>query len=244
MTSPTEAAPPPPDILKDRMIVVHGGSTIILNRPVEFTDLAGAWVTKVPTEETEYEKGLYPRESHFRVMLDVAIGTVDEIVDDYREKLVRCFNTMACQNDDGSWGVIPQLGEASLHKQQEVLDKIHPRGSHGVTPLGCMKIDPKVFIERQKRRDKMDGIKSTTHAQDRDVLMRLVALWQGRRCGGHGTSPPTDDYGSVQQLINALTLLQCDNKKRTEGPVRMECTDAEVKPEAPVESNEHRPAAA
>ncbi len=225
--------PLPPDITRDRMVLVWGGTTFpICDVMVAFPQIPSVWVTKIPIEKHPNEpENAYPHESAFRVACDVVVGTVDEIVENFRDSLIRCWETLACKQPDGSYGVIPSLGEASFRKQTELLER------HGLNkfckPVSAFKVDPKVFQELQDRRNRLNDFTPKQDAFEREHLMRLVGdyLSGGRYLrGGESSSPPTDDTKSCQQLIDALTILRDDQlaleKQRQDEAETRQCPTA------------------
>lgn len=190
-------------------MLIQGGAIIPLlnDGMVHYTDPGVSWVTLIPAENVE----AFPwRERHVRIMHDMQIGTVDELVQDFREKLERAFHLFSCSSPDGTHGVIPSFGEASLRKQTEVLERNNLNGDH--TKDGFLfKADLKAIQARQDRRDNANGYKTRLHGMDRDQLMRLVATWGNRRHGGGSGSSPTDNPRCINDLIKALETLRDDH---------------------------------
>jgi len=215
---------PPPDITKDRLFVVSGGTILPLTEQILLTCSAvPVWLTAVPKEPSEQRKGSYPRERHFRVMHDVQVGTVDELVEHYRQSLTRAYHCMALTPKEGEeQPVIPMMGEASLRKQNEALDAQFPRG--GVVVI-C-KAQPEEYeaflAPKYDKYDKYEDPKPRQTAMERDTLMRLVAAYASRRFreGVEGESlhdlaaGVTDHPLPVQRLIDALTVLKDDAEAR------------------------------
>lgn len=99
-----------------------GGVAVSLAEVMEeISDPAPTWVTLVPTRWNEFEqkrleKGepFYPRERYVRILHDMWVGTVEQLVEHLRENLVRTFDALACKQPDGSWGTIPEIGRAHV----------------------------------------------------------------------------------------------------------------------------------
>jgi hypothetical protein len=204
-------APPPPDITRDRICLITG-SVIVLQHGVfaEPSDAMPCWITLVPRDRSGELPGNYPREWNVRISHVMQIGTVAELVAQFERNMIRCFEALSCKKEDGSWGVIPSLREASLRKQTELLDRVHPVREVD----GPFKIDPKILKMRQQERDRIDGYESALDPSDRDVLMRLVGEWGDRRTGGGDGYGPTDEAKCVQGLIDALVQLRDDRRAR------------------------------
>lgn len=215
--SPGASTLPPPDISKDRLYLIQGGCMVTrADTHVAMLDAAPAWVTLVPVESCEAEQRLgadkvYPRETHVRVMHTLTIGTVDELVADFREKLVRCWEAVTYKPKEGEeQPVIPQFGEPSMRKQNDVLAR------NGITKFTeAFHVDRKKLDDHEKRRVAMTGFHPQQDAYTRDLLMRLVAIWVGRRYPdeadvGKGVLPPTDSVERLDRLIRELTILKQD----------------------------------
>ena len=206
------------DINRDRILCMLGGSVFPLSNGVleNYSDPGAVWIGRIPVEDNEYEKkspNIYPREGEFRVMHELYIGTVDEIVENFRQKLIVAFNTM------------PPTTE-----QAKVLER---HGINKFTEVG-FKASHADLQKREDRRSRLNGFKPRQSAWNRWELKRLVAQWHGRRFHEKGdmyldhdgvkkavpeatltyTVPPTDNPELIQDLINALTILKQDREAR------------------------------
>lgn len=214
-------APPLPDITRDRLLVVGGGATYLLTDVLSLPpDHTPVWVTRVPLEPTEFEKDnpgkAYPREGCFRILHEVIVGTVDELVDIYRQDLIACWRRITNQQEDDSYGVNPMLGEAGLRKHVEVLRR-NDLDRPGKVPLPDVH---KALRDREQRRNRLDGLEPRQDGVERDLLKTLVGDYRCRtrarlKGGGYGgQDAPTDDPRAVQALIDALTTLKEDSEAR------------------------------
>lgn len=212
MSTATEpVVAPPPDITKDRIVVFTGGTITLMGDTLyAMTDNAIAWLTLVPLEDVEPE-GAFPRERHIRIVADVMVGTVEELVEDYRKKLTTVFENLTATD---SKGVIPTMGENSLRKQTAALEKfgLNRFAPDAVTVLK----DHKRLPDRESQRIIMTGWQPRQDAWQRDLLMRLVAVWDGRRYHKPGEEkeegilPPTDSPAPTLRLVQYLQTLAGD----------------------------------
>src|ERR1700729_4443 len=121
----TQEAPPLPDITRDRICVIWGGS--IIPQHEHFVRLVdGAMATCVLVPENEWplsaeDAERYPRERTVNVLHEMAIGTVAELVEDFRVKLTKAFDAITYKQPDGTFHEIPTFGEASLRRQNVLL---------------------------------------------------------------------------------------------------------------------------
>lgn len=63
-----------------------------VDKPIHFTDMAeeeGAWFQR--WSKKQLDLGYYPRPQEFRVQHQLVLGTIDEIVEDFKHSLVACF---------------------------------------------------------------------------------------------------------------------------------------------------------
>lgn len=214
-----EEKPRKPNIKRDRIVQVGGASLCLLYGPmVHITDAAPVWVTLVNLEPNEYEKSVgedkaWPRERHMRISHEMSIGTVDELVEDYRIKLTAAFDSLACLDKaSGEYQLIPAFGEASFDKQTEVFER------HGITSFQCgaqFKVDRETYeVRYHNRRAKLLGAWPRQDAFERDCLTRIVGTYAERRNpGGDDGRPlcgPTESVTRIDELIKALTILKED----------------------------------
>lgn len=217
----TEAATPgtlpPPDIKKDKLFIVTGGALFGIVEPVLITGPVPSWVTVFP-KEAPADAG-YPRERHFRIMHDVQVGTVDELVELFREQITRAYNMFALiQHDGGEQPVIPQFGEPSLRLQNEAIAKMCD--SPGKAVSICIKAGPDQYAGYlAPRYEKYGEPKPRQSEFERDRLKRLVASYFNYRYpdAESDNTPPTDSPEKVQALIDALTVLKQDAEARHQG---------------------------
>lgn len=192
-----------------------GGTFISLSTGVleKFSDPGAVWIMQIPVEPNEFEKAhpeAWPRERHFRIMHDCYVGTVDEIAEDFKRKLVTAWDAFTVKSADGSQPDIPSFGEPSLRKQTELLER------HGLNRFVCgseLKADKADLERREAKRIELSGFTPQQDAWTRWELMRLVGQYGScRRFGSDGGfgCPPTDNAESIQQLIDDLTVLKND----------------------------------
>jgi len=170
-------------------------------------DMAPAWLTLIPTEPTEQELLCYPRERVARVMHDTQVGTVDELTELFRRQLTACFKTMTSEG-----GVIPMLGEASLRKQTECLQRNNLDLPGYSVPLKASGDEIAAFEARFERY----GPKPRQSLDVRARLKQFVtvhAMYDTNDEFAH-LHGPTDDPAYVQRLINALFVLKEDAEAR------------------------------
>jgi hypothetical protein len=204
-----------PDITRDRIVCIVGGCIVNLSHGVleRFSDPGAVWIRMVPAELNEFEKvnpTVYPHERDVRVIHDFYVGTVEEIVTDFRAKLVAAWDHMTCKPSDGQPQLnLPAFGEPSMRKQTEVLER------HG---LNRFVVGPELIAdrndlnEREERRNKLDKVETNQDAWTRWELMRIVAQFNGRYHSDNTSTSncPTDNPSAVQKLIDALTVLKKD----------------------------------
>jgi hypothetical protein len=235
--APQESAPPgtppPPNIKTDKLFVVTGGSLTVLTEPVLMTGPTPVWVTIFPQTPTGPAAGVYPRERHFRVMYDVQAGTVDELVELYRDQLTRAYHAMAMTPKEGEeQPLIPTLGEPSLRIHNEAVAKMCD--SPGKAVVLCIKAGPKQYESFLAPRYEKYGEPRPRQSEfERDRLKRLVASYHNYRYPDAESEniSPTDDPAKVDALIDMLTVLRQDAEVRHAFNVSR--AEKEEKPEAP-----------
>lgn len=228
---------PKPNIKTDKLLVIMGGSLFPITRPMTFTcPIAPAWITAIPEGElTEEEAKSYPTERYFRVMHETQVGTVDELVELFREKLTRAYHAFALTPEDGEkQPVIPMFGEPSLRKQNDALaSQFGPAATEPKASSVIAKATPKQYAAYLAVRKTTHGEPDTQQdAMTADELKRFVAVWLGRQFPTNSDSEigdalrkkhdngnsmplgPTDDPKAVQSLIDALIVLKQDSEAR------------------------------
>jgi hypothetical protein len=205
--------PPTPDIKRDRIAIVHGGVMVMMGEVMmEPSDAIPTWFTLVPIEETKEAAASWPRVKHMRILHEMRIGTVDEIIATYREQLTRAFNAMCRKNATG-WDQIPELGEASLRKQTEVFERNDVNKNLTNYPF---KVDPRVMTNKDARCSALEGYKPRLSVFDRDILIRLLGEWGNKRFINPddlhygGLQGPSDDPDAMTKLIDALVIFRED----------------------------------
>ncbi len=206
--------PPPVDATKDRVVYVGGACLFgLAETMVKMIDAAPAWVTLVPTEASDGEKatGAWPRERHVLVSHSMQVGTVDELTDEFRGKLVAAFDSLTGKRKDGEPAVVPFTGEASLRKQTEVLGRSGYDKPVGALPL----VAADICEAREARRNELQKFTPSQNVFERDVLARLVATYAAHQLGTRTCSavlPPSPAaVEGIKSLISALTALLWDN---------------------------------
>jgi hypothetical protein len=197
------------------MLVIVGGATYLLGDRMEVpVSTPIAWATLVPVDPPT-DPTAWPRERSVQIVCETVVGTVDELVEDYRKKLTLAFGAMTCGGN-----VIPTLGEASLRKQSEVLTR-HNLAGPGVQNVWRATPDQAEVPERE--RAKLTGLANRQEARMRASLMQLVALYfsPGGLCVRDPETgdwakrlSPTDHPKRVQALIDALTVLKEDRERQ------------------------------
>lgn len=208
----TEPYTGPPDITKDRLVVITGGVTFPMVRLEKINIKCPSWITIIPVEENEQQANSYPRERHIRVMYDVQVGTVDELVELYRKQLTNCYDLFVVKQPEGQEPVvIPSFGEASMGQQNACL---HRNGivSGSTVQLNLQPDEYEKFMARKY--DKYGHPKPRQSEMERDRLKRAVANYLAYRypdAESESMLPPTDNPEHVQKLIDALTILKEDS---------------------------------
>jgi hypothetical protein len=217
MTTEVDQTPTPPDITKDLLFIVHGAScTVVVSGRPAMVDMATAAVTLVNAEDTldkcPGDAGFqYPRERQIMIHHAAMIGTVDELAEEFRAALTRVWESVACKKEDGTFGVNPALGEASLRKQTENLREYREAYGGGLAV-------PALPEQLQKAGDLRANIAGCTPTQSeitRDFLYRLAWLYDH-----HVTkNGPTEEISNLQKhgglacLIGALVTYQVESSK-------------------------------
>jgi hypothetical protein len=110
------AAPPPPDVARDRVCMVWGGAFFLQNGEyVGPTDRASAYATMASLDGEVVRR--------VPIHHTTSIGTVAELAEQFREGLEDAFWALANRHRDGTQGDIAMLGEPSLRKHVEVLER-------------------------------------------------------------------------------------------------------------------------
>jgi hypothetical protein len=184
---------PRPDIKTDKMVLISGAAFVPIERPMLLADGAPVWATLVPTADDAQPHQL----QHFRILHQMAVGTVDELLDLLRRQMERAFHTFALTvPPDQDPLVIPTFGEASLRRQNEAVAELVPEPNGVALPAA----DPKHLAALRP-----SSCAFSPH--DRDYLMRLVAAWDDRDTCNH-LNRPTRSPAKIDALIDALTALK------------------------------------
>lgn len=236
----------PPDIAKDKLLVIAGAVLFSVTEPVVFVDPAApTWVTAIPDKTSKREHD-YPRDRRFRILHEVQVGTVSELVKLYEQRLTAAYNTFVIKQPDGEPPVvIPSTGEASLGMQNKILCEQFGPAADGHSVVAKAQPDEYEAFHAPKY-EKYGEPKPRQPMMERDVLMRLVATYRGRRFPADGEGlegkeklsylldGPTDTPKAVQALIDALTILKEDaearyahQKARAEAAGKTPLTEAE-----------------
>lgn len=202
----------PPDITKDRLVLVTGGVTFPMTRLEKVNIKMPTWVTIIPVEESEQQASSYPRERHIRIMHEVQVGTVDELVALYRQQLTNCYNAFVVRQPDGQEPVvIPTFGEASMGQQNACLHRNNIMSGPNVN----LYLQPDEYTKFMARKyDKYGHPKPRQSEMERDRLKRAVANYLAYRypdAESETMLPPTDNPEHVQKLIDALTVMKEDS---------------------------------
>jgi len=175
------------DTAPDRLLVVAGASLFSTTVPLAMTGAGSVWARFIPADGEGKVRDV-------RVMLDVQIGTIDELVEHYRAQLTEAYRHIA-----------PTLPP----EQNDALAAM----SSGKSVTVCCKASP-VQLARHPATAGPAGARQSN--QTRDVLAKLVATYLNHcpveDADGKLTSmlPPTCDPGHVQRLIAALVVLKED----------------------------------
>ncbi len=208
----TEPYTGPPDITKDRLVVINGGVTFGMTRLEKINIKMPTWITIIPVEESEQQAGSFPRERHIRITHSVQVGTVDELVELYRKQLTNCYNAFVVKQPDGQEPVvIPQFGEASMGQQNACLHRNGIVSGENVQ----LYLQPEEYEKFMARKyDKYGHPKPRQSEMERDRLKRAVANYLAYRypdAESETMLPPTDSPEHVDKLIAALTILKEDS---------------------------------
>lgn len=199
----TETTPPPVDITKDRLVVFMGGSTVPLQNAEFLPDLGGyIWLTRFPDEETPVKA--WPRPVHTPIMINIMVGTVDELCEQLRTKLTTCFNTLTMAGK----AVIPAFGEASMRKQTEMIE-----ANDLVKNPIRLKAGRRAFNDWYNRRRGAcapDAPEQKVAPYEADVLRRTVAMYHGLVHGDGQMHIPNSLPSRIDTLVSALLLLKAD----------------------------------
>jgi orotate phosphoribosyltransferase len=216
-TGTARETPRAPDITRDRIFVIHGAAAVLVTGAmVRPADTAPTWVTLVPdpdySDQGQPPDG-WPRERHVRVQHECLIGTVDELVERYREQLTNVFDVLAGKQADGTYAVLPATGEASLDKQTAVWE------ANGIGRRMQVFTAADWLVRRQTRRDTLTGLRTRLTAHDRDLLCRLAATYAQETATdtwAAGLVVPSDDPAVLTKLASACTTLLGDIQKATQ----------------------------
>ena len=175
-----------------RMCVVLGATIVAGHRSCSLLDAAPTWVTLIPTEDGSDTSGqasppVWPRETYAMVSHEMHVGTIEELVEQYRQKLTAAA--------------------------EECFDASEPTDSLFSVPDGFIPLPPasepirRNLKKRHETRNRMSGYETRQSAEERDQLMRIVAshgrVQKALEC-------PSDNVDSIQRLIDALTVLKED----------------------------------
>jgi hypothetical protein len=180
---------PPPDIMTDCVYVVMGSSMFYSHRPIAMSSNSPTNITLVPLDPMP--DGEWPYESGLVVQHELIVGTVDEIAEDFRQRLIAGFN---CMTDKPGPGV-PPAGEPSLRKQTEMFEQL------GIDRLTVLPTGEKALRLRERRRNEMAEYEPRQPAIVVDRLKRLLDV---------GVNTPVD-VAAIDKLIAELTILREDS---------------------------------
>lgn len=198
----------PPDINRDPLLLIGGAVTTIITEPTLVAQTAVAVCTLVPQEPPLPQ--WWPREQPLLITTDTSVGTVDELVADYKEGLVKAFQAITLTSPGQSGGNIPMTGEPSLDKQTRVLEQM------GYVPGKAFRLPPtpyEVLAIREKQRADMAGFTRRQDAFERNTLFQLVHAYGLRRFRDQDSRallPGQHSVKAIQALIEALTVLRDD----------------------------------
>jgi hypothetical protein len=214
----TEVAPPLPDINRDPIMIVEGASIPMLcGRMERLAHKAPVWVTLIPDEINQQEHaGAWPLERSMRVLHECNVGTVEELVQHYREQLIAAFHRLACTPQPGEpQPVIPTTGEPSLRKQTELLQQTGLLDMPMVARALSLTAAKQALEQREAIRNIRQGFMPHQSAWTRLAIKELIANWSCRRFrdeNDSGLTPPTTSKKLVRELISELTVFLEDQE--------------------------------
>lgn len=187
------------DIKKDRIVVVYGAIIMPMHDVLRLpTGPAPGYVTFVPVEPVRptTERPLIRRA---RVLHELFVGTVDELVAEYRRKVTDAFNFTTSSQKDGA---PPYL---DTEKQNVVLERNHLEAR-------CSALYKASWADLRAA-ELADGLapgaSARQEASERDALARAVLLYA--TLVPRNAPRPLDPLGTpvgdedIQRLIKALS---------------------------------------
>jgi len=199
MTIPIDTKPRPPDLEKDRFLLVQGGALPgpvspcrlvwpFMNNAIIVHTLSVSGLAKLQEAKTEGQP-LYPRGSMFRVMGDINVGTIDELCAKYRTGLTNALRQSLLIDADPQYEELRQQAWAGHQRWQQMFadagilaeDGKKPRntvlGSDLVMCYGTPEYNEKFGdLRREMEKDNPCPL-SDAH---RDLVEGLVLLGLGR----------------------------------------------------------------
>lgn len=168
------------DITKDRIFAVVGASLTHFYDMMLPLDSAPVMMHLVPIVDEAtltQEPVRYPRDKDIGIGHEVMVGTVDEIVEDFRKKLTKAFNIYTLQTEeylDGPPLVIPCTGTTDLEPQNEAFAR------HGLTQFTVLKpVSKEVLQVREDFRNKLDKNESPQNPYVVSFIRRCYHAWHG-----------------------------------------------------------------
>jgi hypothetical protein len=176
-----------------KMVVVQGSVTFSMtNKLYNLADKAECWISLIPIEDSTDDHLFTTRQA--KILHEMVIGTVDELVNDYREKLTRVYNSLIASSSP--------LWTAQWNKQTKLLE------THNLTKY-CLPASQEQIEEHGKKWDQYREEVSRQSYYDRDLLGRLIAQWNNRDFSTENdkTHLPTTNCTDAAKLRNALNTI-------------------------------------